>query len=167
MFCIQVIWFTLFFLKLSFGVGFDSLDIQTNQLCLHYTVYSTHYTVYYTDHSLVYQEQWEGKDKRENQFKILTLIVQNLVLKVLITQSFCLGLVNHVCQTNKHKTVHTLQCTLYTVHCVPQRPEFSTLEKSEEGGHMGELIMWLISRLCWISMIGKLYSIFITYMICY
>ena len=72
---------------------------------------------------------------------ISTLIVQNLVLEILFTHSFCLGFANNFCQTNKLKTVHTLQCTLYTVHCVPQRPEFSTLEKSEEGGHMGELIM--------------------------
>ena len=69
------------------------------------------------------------------------LILQNLVLKISFTLSFCLGFANNVCQTNKLKTVHTLQCTLYTVHYVPHRPEFSTLETSKEGGHMGELLM--------------------------
>ena len=118
----------MFFLKLSFGVGFDSLDNQTNKLCLHYTAYSTHYTVYYTDHSLVYQEQWEGKDKIENWFEFLTLIVQHWVLKISFTHSFGLGFANHVYQTNKLKTVHTLQCTLNTVHYVPYPSEFNTLD---------------------------------------
>ena len=71
----------------------------------------------------------------------LHLILQNLLLKISFTLRFCLGFANHVCQTNKLKTVHALQCTLYTVHYVPHRPEFSTLETSEEGGHMGELLM--------------------------
>ena len=54
------------------------------------------------------------------------------------------------CFSNKQtKTVHTLQCTLYTVHYVQHRPELSTLETSQGGGHMGELRMWLFSRLCW------------------
>ena len=64
-----------------------------------------------------------------------------MLLKISFTLRFCLGFANHVCQTNKLKTVHALQCTLYTVHYVPHRPEFSTLETSEEGGHMGELLM--------------------------
>ena len=72
-----------------------------------------------------------------------------MVLKILFTHKFCLGFANHVCQTNKLKTVHTLQCTLYTVHYVQHRPELSTLETSQGGGHMGELRMWLFSRLCW------------------
>ena len=62
-------------------------------------------------------------------------------MKISFTHSFCLGFANHVCQTNKLKTVHALQCTLYTVHYVPHRPEFSTLETSEEGGRMKELLM--------------------------
>merc|ERR1712081_100762 len=59
------------------------------------------------------------------------------------------------------------QCTLYTVHYVPYLPEFSTLETSQERGHMEELLMLLISRLCWILTIGKLYSTCIIYMIWY
>ena len=71
------------------------------------------------------------------------MIVQNLMLKILFTHKYCLGfaIANHVCHTNKIKTVHTLQCTLYTVHYIPHRPELSTLEKSQERGHMGELLM--------------------------
>ena len=61
--------------------------------------------------------------------------------KILFTHSFRLGFVNHVCQTKKLKTVHALQCTLYTVHYVQHRPEFSTLETSKEGGHIGALLM--------------------------
>ena len=110
---------------------------SNKKMCLYYTVYSTHYTVYYTDHSSVHQKQWEGKEKRKKCHKLLILIVQNLVLK--ITCRFCLRFANHVCQTNKLKTVHTLQCTLYTVHYVPHRPEFSTLETSKEGGHIGRI----------------------------
>ena len=86
-----------------------------------------------------------------------------MLLKISFTLRFCLGIANHVCQTNKLKTVHALQRTLYTVHYVPHRPEFSTLETSQEREHMGELLMLLISRLCWISTIGKLYSISIIY----
>ena len=56
------------------------------------------------------------------------------MLKILFTHSFCLGFANHVCQTNKLKTVHTLQCTLYTVHYVPYRQEFSKIETSQERG---------------------------------
>ena len=63
------------------------------------------------------------------------------MFKISFTHSFGLDFGNHVCQTNKLKTVHALQCTLYTVHYVPHRPEFSTLETSEEGGHIGELLM--------------------------
>ena len=121
----------MFFLKLSFDLEFYNLDNQTKKLCLYYTVYSN-----------------------------ITFNSTKFCVKIYFTLSFCLGFANHVFQTNKLKTVHTLQCTLYTVHYVPHRPEFSTLETSEEGGHMGELLMWLISRLCWISMIGKLYSSF-------
>ena len=46
---------------------------------------------------------------------------------------------SNICQINKPKTVHTLQCTLYTVHYVPYRQEFSTLETSQERGHVGEM----------------------------
>ena len=63
------------------------------------------------------------------------------MLKISFTHSFGLDFGNHVCQTNKLKTVHTLQCTLYTVHYVPYRPEFSTLETSQERGHMGEMLL--------------------------
>ena len=73
---------------------------------MHYTVYSAHYTGYYTDHSLVYQNQSEGKDTRENLFKILTLIVYNLVLKISLMLSSCLGFANHV-----GKTTHTKNYT--------------------------------------------------------
>ena len=51
------------------------------------------------------------------------------------------GFANNVGQTNELRTVHTLQCTLYTVHYVPYRPEFSTLETSQERGHMGEILL--------------------------
>ena len=55
--------------------------------------------------------------------------------------SFCLGFVIHVCQTKKLKTVYTLQFTLYTVHYVPYRQEFSTLETSKERGHMEGMLL--------------------------
>ena len=71
----------------------------------------------------------------------LHLILQNFVLKIYFTLSFCLGFANHVFQTNKLNTVHTLQCTLYTIHYVPYRQEFSTLETSQERGHMGEMLL--------------------------
>ena len=154
-------------MKLRFGLGFDSLDNRTKKLCLYFTLYSANYTVCYTEKSLVYQEQWEGKDKRKNYFKILTLIVQNLALKILSTHSFCWGFSNHVCQRNKLKSVHALQCTLYTVHYVPYRQEFSTLETSQERGHMGEMLLWLISKLGLISTLGKLNSVLIIYKHCY
>ena len=72
----------------SFGLEFYNLDNQTKK-----TVPTLH-CIQYTLH----------------------LILQNLVLKISFTLSFCLGFANHVCQTNKLKTVHTLQCKLYTVH---------------------------------------------------
>ena len=60
-------------------------------------------------------------------------------LNISFTHSFGSGFANHVCQTKKLKTVHTSQCTLNTVHYVQYRPEFSTLETSQERGHMGEM----------------------------
>ena len=78
------------------------------------------------------------------KIRISTLIVQNFALNILSMYSLCLGFANHVFQTNKLNTVHTLQCTLYTVHYVPHRPEFSTLETSEEGGRMRELMLFQI-----------------------
>ena len=68
---------------------------------------------------------------------------------------------SNICQINKPKTVHTLQCTLYTVHYIAYRPEFKLLEPNQERVHMGELLLWLISRLGFISTIGKLDSMFI------
>jgi len=120
-------------------------------------LYITHCTVYYTDHSLVYQKQWEGKDKRENYYEILTLIVQNLVLKILFKHKFVLGFANHICQTNKlklyrHYSVHSTLCTTQT------RVQY-TWNKPSKRTH-GKMLLQLISRLCWISTLGKLYSIF-------
>ena len=74
-----------------------------------------------------------------------------MVFKISFTHSFGLDFGNHVCQTNKLKTVHTLQCTLYTVHYVPYRPEFSTLETSQERGHMGEMHLTVHFTLCTIQ----------------
>ena len=54
------------------------------------------------------------------------------MLKILFTHSFGLEFGNHVCQTKKLKTVHTLQCTLYTVYYLPYRQDFSTLETCQE-----------------------------------
>ena len=85
------------------------------------------------------------------------------MLKISISLSFCLGFANHVCQTNKLKTVHTLQSALYTLHYVPYRPEFSTLKTNKEKGHMGEMLLWLISILSLISTLDKLSSIYIRY----
>ena len=56
------------------------------------------------------------------------------MLKILLTHAFCFA--NNVCKTNKLKTIHTLQCTLYTAHFVPYRQELSTQETSQERGHM-------------------------------
>ena len=67
-------------------------------------------------------------------------MVQNLIF-ILFTQRYCLGFANHLCPTKELKTINTLQCTLYTVHYVSYRPEFSTLETSQEKGHMGEMLM--------------------------
>ena len=78
-----------------------------------------------------------------------------------------LGFSDHDCQTNKPKTVHILQHTLYTLHYVPHRQDFTTLKTSEERGHMGEMLLWLISKLGLISTLGKLDSIFIIYKNCY
>ena len=69
------------------------------------------------------------------------------MLKTSFGQGFCLGFANYVFPTNKLETVHTLHHTLYTVHYVPYRPELSTLETSQERGHMGEMLLWLIGRL--------------------
>ena len=63
--------------------------------------------------------------------------------------------------------VHTLQCTLYTVHYVLYRPEFSTQETNTEGRHIEEIFLWLIIRLGLISSLGKLDSISIIYKNCY
>ena len=63
------------------------------------------------------------------------------MLKISLKHSFGLGFGNHFCQTNKLETVHTLQCTLYTVHNVPYRQEFSTLETSKERGHMEGMLL--------------------------
>ena len=111
-------------------------------------------------------KQWQA-DTRENWFKILTLILSNLVLKSSFTLSSCLCFVIHVGQTNELKTVHTLQCTLYTVHYVPYRQELSKSETSQEKGHMWEMLLWLMSRFDFISTLGKLDSIFITFKDCY
>ena len=62
------------------------------------------------------------------------------MLKILFTQSFCLGFANYVCQTNLLKTGHTLQRTLYTLRYVPYRQELSMLETSQKRGHMGEML---------------------------
>ena len=132
--------------KLSFGLGFNNLDNQTNIFCLHSTVYSTHYTVYHKNQSLVYQKQQERKPRRENWFKILPFIVYNMVLKISCGCSLCSDFANYVDQTNKLRIVHTFHCTLYTVHYVPYRPELHSLETSQERGHM-----WLMWRLCMIS----------------
>ena len=156
----------MFFLKLSFGLVFDNLDNQTKNY-VYITLCTVHYTVHNTDHSLVYQKLWEGVGKREYLFESLTLIVQNSVLKILFVHSFCLHFAYHVCQTKKLKTVHILQCTLYMVHYGPYRPEFSTLKSSQERGHMGKMLLWLISRLDLISTLGKLDSIFAIYKNCY
>ena len=49
-----------------------------------------------------------------------------------LLQSF----VNHIRQTNKLQAVHTLHCTLDTLHYVPYRPELTTPETSQERGHI-------------------------------
>ena len=71
----------------------------------------------------------------------LCYVSPKIPLKILFTLSFSLGFANHVFQTNKLKTVHELKCTLYTVNYVPYRPEFRTLETSQERGHMGEMLL--------------------------
>ena len=43
---------------------------------------------------------------------ILNLILQNLVLTISFTLGFCFHVASHVCETNKLKTVHTLQLTM-------------------------------------------------------
>ena len=50
--------------------------------------------------------------------------------------SYCLGFANHICQTNKLQTAHTLHCTLDTVYNEPYRPELSTPETSTERTYM-------------------------------
>merc|ERR1711954_279512 len=85
--------------------------------------------------------------------------VMALLLIIEVKINFSLGFENTDYQTNKLQNAHALQFTLYTVHYVPHRPEFSTLETSQGRGHMGELLMLLISRLSWISTIGKFYSL--------
>ena len=77
-----------------------------------------------------------GKDTRETLFEILTFYVYNLILRISFGLSFCLGFANHICQTNKLQTAHTLHCTLDTVHYEPYRPELSTSETSKERGHI-------------------------------
>merc|ERR1711954_172424 len=94
-------------------------------------VHISQYTIQTIAYSIISNKREKTKEK------ILTFIVQNLVLKILFTHRFCLSFSNHVCQTNKLKTAQTLQCTLYTVHYVTYRLEFSTLKTSQERGHFG------------------------------
>ena len=115
--CIQVIWFTLFFLKCTLGLGFGSLDNQTKNLCLYYTVYSKNYTVYYTDHSL---EQWEGKDKREKiiqnfYFNCKEFGVKNFIYTKLLFRLCQLCLSNKLTKNGTYITAYTVHTTLCTI----------------------------------------------------
>ena len=67
------------------------------------------------------------------KFKFL---IFHIFLKISFRVSFCLAYVNHVCPTNKLQLVHTLHCTLYTVHYAQYRAELSTPETSQESGHI-------------------------------
>ena len=55
---------------------------------------------------------------------------QIYLLGFILTQ-FCLGFANYHSQTNNLQNVHTLHCSLYTVHYVPYRPELNAKETSK------------------------------------
>ena len=107
--------------------------------------------------------QCEKEDTRENLFGILTFYIDNLVLKISLTLSFCICLFNHDSHTNKHKALNTLQCTLYSILYVPYRPEPSTPETSQGKGPIRNNILCLRRRLVLRSTLGDLASTFNTF----